>query len=183
VAKQTKASKPEGKPNSGTRGRPFEKGTQPHAGRPFTKGQSGNPAGRPKIYQTLVTQALVKKLGVPLAEEFTPDELEKMNLLTDAEKRTLADALAHQLIMDAFSGDDVHAKYKFRAYLIDRAEGKPKQQVDVSGLGADYTNRTNAELKFFLEHRYWPENALKEEANQPDQTCQTIQPNDTFCSN
>ena len=130
------------------------------------KGQSGNPAGRPRIYQTLVTQALVKKLGVPLAEEFTPDELQQMDLLTDSDKRTLADALAHQLIMDAFTADDIHAKYRFRAYLIDRAEGKAKQQVEVTGLGADMAHRSNEDLQFFLEHDYWPEEAPKKEAQE-----------------
>lgn len=165
MAKTKKVSKPEVKAKALPSGRPFEKGKQPHPGRPFEKGQSGNPAGRPRIYQTLVTQALVKKLGVPLAEEFTPDELGKMNLLTDAEKRTLADALAHQLVIDAFTGDDIHAKYRFRAYLIDRAEGKPRQQVDVTGLGADHADRSNEELRFFLEHKYWPEKAPKEESD------------------
>jgi len=130
---------------------------KPPAGKRFKKGQSGNPAGRPKIYDTLVTQAVVKKLGKPLGEEFTPDELEKMGLVSEADKRTLADAVAHQLVLDAFTADDINARYRFRTYLIDRAEGKPKQQIDVTGAGMDLAHRTNEELEYFLEHREWPE--------------------------
>ena len=87
----------------------------------------------------------------------------EMGLVTDAEKRTAADAVAHQFIVDAFASPDPNVRYRNRTYLVDRAEGKPRQQVDVTGVGGDLAHRSIEDLKYYKDHDYWPEEASASE--------------------
>ena len=75
----------------------------------FKKGETGNPAGRPKI--TKLTEALREQL----AEE-----------MPGAPERTVAEAIARSLIKEALRGDVQAARE-----IADRTEGKPKQAIDV----------------------------------------------------
>lgn len=78
-------------------------------GNRFKKGETGNPAGRPKL--TKLTEALREQLA---------------QTLPDAPERTVAEAIARALIRAACSGN-VHAARE----IADRTEGKPKQAIDL----------------------------------------------------
>jgi hypothetical protein len=41
--------------------------------------------------------------------------------------------------------------------ILGRLEGKPKQQLDVNDISDDIRKRSTADLRFYLEHCYWPE--------------------------
>ncbi len=78
-------------------------------GKQFPKGESGNPNGRPKL--TKLTEALRQQIA-----EINPD----------APEETIAEAIAQTLIKLAIAGDVTAIKEVF-----DRAEGKPKQAIDL----------------------------------------------------
>jgi hypothetical protein len=75
----------------------------------FQPGQSGNPAGRPKVI--VVSEALRAQLA---------------QQMPGADESTFAEALAKALIDKALSGDVLAARE-----VLDRVEGKPKQSIDV----------------------------------------------------
>jgi hypothetical protein len=79
-------------------------------GRPFPKGKSGNPGGRPK--RTPLADACREVLALPVPG--------------DSEGRTYAEKIAATLAEKAAKGD-----IRAAAELADRAEGKPRQSVEI----------------------------------------------------
>ncbi len=79
------------------------------AGKQFQPGESGNPAGRPKL--TKLTEALTAKIA-----EIAPG----------ANEETIAEQIAQALINEALDGN-VQAIRE----IADRTEGRPKQMLDV----------------------------------------------------
>lgn len=124
-------------------------------GRPnvFPKGVGGNPAGpRGSRMFTMVTQALREKLA-------------SIDLKT---KRTYAERIAELLINCAINPDPELDKTRIMALseIIDRCEGKPKQQLDVNDVTAELRARSDEDLMFHLENGYWPEDAPAQKRRQ-----------------
>ena len=124
----------------------------------FRPGKSGNPAGRPR------TRGLVTALRLKMAE-IGPDG------------RSIEERLVSALIEEGLRG-----KHRVAAIeaILDRLEGKPKQQLDFNNISDDLRKRSTAELRFYLEHFHWPEEsqeqALKEpEAEGDESTCEKQQ--------
>jgi hypothetical protein len=117
------------------------------AGR-WKKGESGNPSGRPHRMFTLVTNALREKLA-----SVDPET-----------KQTFAERIADILLRCATQPDPDLDKTRIMALseIIDRTEGKPKQQLDVNDVTAELRQRSDEDLMFHLENGYWPEDALME---------------------
>lgn len=80
--------------------------------RPFKKGQSGNPEGRPKGTISIVAEIKKKFLEIPQGEKRTYLEIFLMKLF----KKVLVDE-------DTAMMRD----------LIDRVDGKPKQEMEIEG--------------------------------------------------
>src|SRR5262252_5747266 len=117
-------------------------------GRRFQPGQSGNPYGRPSRMCTLVTMALREKLAA----------------IDPKTKKTFAQRIADLLITCATDPDPELDKTRIMALseIIDRCEGKPKQQLEVNDITAQLRERSDADLMFHLEHGYWPEDEAAE---------------------
>ena len=103
--------KPRNKPQN--RGRSSGR-KPPPIGHRWVKGQSGNPGGRPSV------ASLAKACRQKLEEPFP----------NDPEGRSYAEVIADKLARLAAKGDISAARE-----LADRAEGRPRQQVEVSGDG------------------------------------------------
>lgn len=88
---------------------PFKKGETPPGAKPFVKGQSGNPKGRSKDIPEL-KQLLAEVLG----EEKDGIEAAKAILMALRAKATKGDVRAAEV-------------------LLDRAYGKPKEKLELSG--------------------------------------------------
>ena len=114
-------------------------------GKPWQKGQSGNPSGRPVRMFALITQALREKLAS----------------VDPKTKKTFAQRIADLLLNCAIDPDPEMDKTRIMALseIIDRCEGKPKQQLDVNDVTAELRARSDEDLMFHLEHGYWPEDA------------------------
>jgi hypothetical protein len=97
-------------PKKRPRGKPFVKGHSIGAAFRFTKGNNANPGGRPKFAE--VSKA---------ARAFLATEIEG-----DPRERTYAEAIVETLGTQALLGDRGCA-----SELIDRAEGKPRQAVEL----------------------------------------------------
>lgn len=121
-------------------------------GKRWQKGQSGNPSGRPTRMFTLVTNALREKLA----------SIDPMT------KKTFAERIADLLVNCAIQPDPELDKTRIMALseIIDRCEGKPKQQLDVNDVTAELRQRSDEDLMFHLEHGYWPEDAAFEKRRQ-----------------
>src|SRR5215831_17357962 len=110
-------------------------------GHRWEKGQSGNPSGRVARVKTMFTDALREKLAA----------------LDMETKQTVAGRLADILIRCATDPDPEVDKTRIMALaeIVDRVEGRPKQQLDVNDVTADLRSRTTEDLVFHLEHGYW----------------------------
>jgi len=104
-------------------------------GKGFVPGQSGNPNGRPR------TKGLLNSLKVKITE-------------VGADGRTVEELLVAALIEEAFEGRNRMAAL---AYIFDRLEGRPRQEVDVRSLSEDISSRSDEELRFYLKHDHWPD--------------------------
>lgn len=111
--------------------------------RGWQKGQSGNLSGRPHRVTTLITHALLDMLA-----EVDPKT-----------RQTYAQKIARLLIKCATEPDPEVDKTRIMAMseILDRVEGKPKQQLDVNDITADLRRRSDYDLTFHLEKGYWPE--------------------------
>jgi hypothetical protein len=111
-------------------------------GRGFLRGQSDNPAGRPR------TRGLVAALRLKMAE-IGPDG------------RNVEARLVAALVEEGLRG-----KHRVSAIeaILDRLEGKPKQQLDFNNISDDLRKRSTAELCFYLEHYHWPEQSAEQTA-------------------
>ena len=108
---------------------PFEKGIIAQGAKPFEKGESGNLAGRPKKYVTLL-----KEQGYKLSEindtiqvmmSMTLDELKVVwqNPLATILEKTIANAMQKSLSKGSLYS---------MSTLMDRVYGKPKESTQVS---------------------------------------------------
>lgn len=114
-------------------------------------GQSANPSGRAHVMKTLITNAL---------REILYD-------IDPVSKKTWAEVIARILIRCATDPDPELDKTRIQALseIIDRCEGKPKQQVEVD-INADLRDRSDEDLKYYLQNGYWPEEEYEEKRKQ-----------------
>jgi len=114
----------------------------------WRKGQSGNAGGRPK--QRVLSEALRTRLA-----EVVPG---------DPAGRTYAEVVAENLIEIACSEGPaaVHAA----GQIADRLEGRSRQQVEIGGLEADLSAKSDGELLFYVNHGRWPTEQELEELKQ-----------------
>ena len=112
-------------------------------GTQWKKGTSGNPGGRPR--SRLLSEALRTRLG-----EVKPD---------DPAGRTYAEVVAENLIEIACSEGPgaVHAASE----IADRLEGRSRQSIGVADITAELRNKSDAELKIFLDNNRWPSDEEK----------------------
>jgi hypothetical protein len=105
----------------------------------FRPGKSGNPAGRPR------SKGLVNALRAKMGES-RPDG------------RTTEEHLVSALIEEGLRG-----KHRVSAIeaILDRLEGKARQQLDVNNISDDLRKRSTAELQYYLEHFHWPEQIVE----------------------
>lgn len=101
-------------------------------GKGFMPGRSGNPGGRPR------TRFLVEAIRRIAAEP------------NDASGRTKAEALAEKLWKIAFKGSLAAMRE-----IMDRAEGKPEQSINVTQLQAPFADKTDEQLRHFVETGEW----------------------------
>lgn len=118
----------------------------------WKKGQSGNPSGRPVKMCTLVTHALREKLAA----------------IDPKTKQTFAERIADLLLRCATDPDPEVDKTRIMALseIIDRCEGKAKQQLDVNDITAELRQRSDEDLMYHMEHGYWPEDELMHKRKQ-----------------
>jgi hypothetical protein len=76
-------------------------------------------------------------------------------------KKTYAQRIAQLLINCALDPDPELDKTRIMALaeIIDRTEGRPKQQLDVNDVTAELRARSTEDLEFKLANGYWPEDA------------------------
>ena len=115
----------------------------------WKKGQSGNPGGRPK--SRLVSEALRTQLAA-----LKPGDLKG---------RTYAELIASNLIEIASESDGSEAVHA-AGLIADRIEGRVKQQVEIAGLAAELSTKSDGELLFYLDHQRWPTEKELEELKQ-----------------
>ncbi|MBZ5721181.1 MAG: DUF5681 domain-containing protein [Acidobacteriia bacterium] len=115
----------------------------------WRKGQpSPNPGGRPKA------KVLSLALGAKLAE-IKPD---------DPEGRSYAEVVAANLVEIACSQS--RSAVSAAAEIADRLEGRPMQRLDVNDITADLAQRSDYELRYFMEHGCWPEDVEPQPADE-----------------
>lgn len=104
---------------------------------------SANPSGKATRLSTMITQALREELG-------------EMDVKA---RKTVAAKIASLLINCAMNPDPEVDKTRLMAIneIIDRCEGRPKQQIDVNDVTADLRARSDADLAYHLEHGHFPE--------------------------
>ena len=113
----------------------------------FKKGlPSANPGGRPK--SRLISEALRVKLA----------EVK----LDDPQGRTYAEVVAASLVETACSRG--HSIVAAANEIIDRLEGRARQQIEVADVTKELRERSDADLMFYMEHHRWPE---EEETDAP----------------
>lgn len=117
----------------------------------WQKGQSGNPSGKASRMFTLVTMALREQLAA----------------IDPKTKQTFAVRIAKLLINCAIDPDPELDKTRIMALseIIDRCEGKPKQQLEVNDITAELRQRSDEDLMFYMEHHYWPEEEYTQKRN------------------
>lgn len=103
-------------------------------GRGFLPGQSGNPKGRPHTKGLLT--ALRHKVG-------------EIGL----DGRTIEEQLVEVLVQEALRG-----KHRLPAVemIFDRLEGRARQQIEVADVTRELREKSDEELRFYLEHNRWP---------------------------
>ena len=67
--------------------------------------------------------------------------------------RSIEELLVAALIEEAFCRRNRMAAL---AYIFDRLEGRPSQQIEVADITRELREKTDEELRFYLEHNRWP---------------------------
>lgn len=103
-------------------------------GHGFLPGKSGNPNGRPH------TRGLIAALRFKITE-IAPDG------------RSIEEHLIDVILQEALRG-----KHRLPAIelIFDRLEGKARQSLEVADITRELREKSDAELKFYLEHGRWP---------------------------
>ena len=117
-------------------------------GHGFVPGQSGNPHGRPH------TRGLIAALRLKLSE-IAP------------EGRSIEEHLIDVILQEALRG-----KHRLPAVelIFDRLEGRARQMLEVADITREIREKSDEELKFYLEHNRWPtteELRLLTQGNEP----------------
>ena len=110
-------------------------------GRGFVPGQSGNPKGRPH------TKGLLIALRNKVAE-------------VDANGQTIEALLVEVLFQEVLLQEALRGKHRLPAVemIFDRLEGRSRQQIEIADVTRELREKSDAELRFHLEHNRWPEN-------------------------
>jgi uncharacterized protein DUF5681 len=103
-------------------------------GRGFLPGQSGNPKGRPH------TKGLLTALRHKVAE-------------IGLDGRTIEEQLVEVLVQEALSGQHPLPAVEM---IFDRLEGRARQQIEVADVTRELREKSDDELRFYLEHQRWP---------------------------
>jgi hypothetical protein len=74
---------------------------------------------------------------------------------------TYAEIIATNLIAIACS--EGHCAVMAAAEIANRLEGRATQRLDVNDITADLAERSDEELRFYLEHECWPEDVLEKQ--------------------
>jgi hypothetical protein len=76
-------------------------------------------------------------------------------------KKLWAERLADVLIECVFNPDPELDKTRIAAWteVVDRCEGKAKQQIEVNDITAELRSRSDEDLMYHLQHGHWPEDA------------------------
>lgn len=104
-------------------------------GKGFVPGRSGNPHGRP------ASKGLLNSLKIRITE-IGPDG------------RSVEEVLVDTLLQEAFTGKN---RMTALAYVFDRLEGRPRQEVDLKDITEHLRARSDEELRFYLANGHWPE--------------------------
>jgi hypothetical protein len=105
------------------------------SGHGFFPGKSGNPGGRPR------TSGLLAALRARVAE-VGPDG------------RTVEEQLANVLVEEGLHGKNRLAAVEV---IFNRLEGRARQQIDVADVTGQLREKSDEELRFYLDHGRWPE--------------------------
>lgn len=134
---------------------PKKKGAQPpqlkkHAfkkgnARAWKKGQSGNPNGRPRLFESIVSQNLARLMRAenPLTGNSNAGDMAQGlfdMVMRKVEKRKPLSSSEVTLV----------------TYIIDRVEGRPTQTLQMPELAKLLDGHTDEEKEFFSAHGYWP---------------------------
>jgi uncharacterized protein DUF5681 len=113
-------------------------------GRGFLPGQSGNPKGRP------YTKGLLTALRHKVAE-------------IGSDGRTIEEQLVEVLVQEALNGQHPLPAVEI---IFDRLEGRARQQIEVADVTRELREKSDEELRFYLEHQRWP---VEDELLPPDE--------------
>jgi hypothetical protein len=81
----------------------------------------------------------------------------------DPQERTFAEIVAANLVETACSRGG-RVSVAAATEIIDRLEGRPRQQIEVADITRQLRDKSDFELQFYLDHGCWPE---EQEANAP----------------
>lgn len=140
--------KPKAKPKSEPK--PKSKHKLPAGMIPWKPGQSGNPGGRPKLFESLFTQAMAKIFKEPHPET------------GDTNVAVLARATFDMCLKQINKGKLDKSIAGLTQYMIDRVEGKPRQAITIGKGEDDVSQRSNEELAYYLANGTWPESVSQE---------------------
>lgn len=104
------------------------------SGRGFLPGRSGNPGGRPR------TSGLLAALRARVSA-------------VASDGRTVEQQLADVLVQEGLHGKNRLAAVEV---IFDRLEGRARQQVDVADVTRELREKSDDELRFYLQHSRWP---------------------------
>lgn len=113
---------------------------QPHGGAltPYKKGQSGNPYGPPKKLTSQVLADLKAAGYERVGPSSVTEASEQLIGVPESVLRSIAKDTEQPVFMRILAETLLKKKGRFEAVnvVMDRAHGKAKQQVDLSGAGA-----------------------------------------------
>ena len=105
---------------------------------PFQPGQSGNPYGRPKKLTSQILEDLRKAGYERVGATSVAEASEQLMGMSEPVLRSIAKDTDQPVFMRIIAEKLLQKKGRFEAVqvVMDRAHGKAKQQVDLTGTGA-----------------------------------------------
>jgi hypothetical protein len=116
----------------------------------FKPGQSGNPYGKARKLKTLISMALAEKMA-----SVDPEVI--------GVRQTCAERIADIMYTCVIHPDPEVDKTRLMAIseIIDRVEGKAKQQIDLNDVTEDLRSRSDEDLAYYMQHAHWPEDKVQ----------------------